>query len=396
MMDPKNVGTQGTELRDSIVKTRRELHQHPELAFEEFWTAAYVADYLERQGIEVQRGIGGTGVLGILRTPEPGPTVLLRSQMDGLALPESDERPYHSLRPDRNHACGHDVNMALVLGSASILAARRKELVGQVAFVFQPAEEPQTGAKRMIDDGLFERMRPDFVLAHHPMDNLEVGKVVAQVGPIWGSVDVLKLTITGERPLLDAPHGGTDAMLIAGQVITSLYAMAHRENPLQEPVVLRASSIHGPIPGAPQPEVEIMLRVTTYNSTVQEALCRRIDEVSAGIVRAMHGSYRLENTHSLPPIINHPIPSLALIDAAKGAFGEENVVQNWRNTFPEDFAHFMAVAPGAVFGIGTRNSAEGVTGRFHESDYDIDEGCLVPGVEVMSRATVSLLNQKLI
>ena len=379
-------------LKKLIVATRRELHQHPELAFEETWTAEYVARQLESLGMEVQRGIGVTGVLGILKGAKPGKTVLLRSQMDGLAMPEPEDRPYHALLPDRNHACGHDANMALVLGAAHVLASRRDQIAGQVAFVFQPAEEPQVGARRMIEDGLFQRVKPDYVIAHHPMDNLAAGKVVAQAGPIWGSVDVLKLTITGQRPELDAPHGGADAMLMAGEVVTALYAMAHRERPLQEPVVFRVTSIQGLRPGHPQPQVEIMMRVTTYNKAVQETLCSRIEEVAAGIVGAMHGAYTLENTHSLAPVINHPVPAQALVNAAKRTVGEENVVQNWRNTFPEDFVLFMEVAPGAVFGIGTSNPGKGVTGRFHQPDYDIDEDSLAPGVEITARATLELLN----
>ena len=169
---------------------------------------------------------------------------------------------------------------------------------------------------------------------------------MAQAGPIWGSVDVLKLTIAGRRPELDAPHGGADAMLMAAQVITSLYAMTHREQPLQEPVVFRVTSIHGPLPGQPQPQVEVTMRMTTYNKQVQEELCRRIEDVAAGVVGAMQGSYTLENIHSLPPVICHPVPAGALVDAVCQTVGEENLVQNWRNTFPEDFVLFMERAPG--------------------------------------------------
>ena len=393
MVTVDDLAKQVAALNDSLVAIRRELHRHPELAFEETWTAEYVASRMESLGMEVERGLGVTGVLGILKGAQPGRTVLLRSQMDGLAMPEPEDRPYHALIENRNHACGHDVNMTLVLGAAHVLASRRDQIAGQVAFVFQPAEEPQVGARRMIEEGLFDRVEPDYVIAHHPMDNLAAGKVVAQAGPIWGSVDVLKLTITGQRPELDAPHGGADAMLMAGEVITSLYAMAHRERPLQEPVVFRVASIQGPRPGQSQPQVEIVMRVTTYNKQVQETLCRRIEDVAAGIVGAMQGSYTLENTHSLPPVVNHPVPAEALVNAVCQTVGVENLVQSWRNTFPEDFVLFMERAPGAVFGIGTTNPAKGVTGRFHQPDYDIDEDSLAPGVEIMARATLALLNR---
>jgi len=377
-------------LRDVAIGIRRELHRYPETAYEETRTAACIAKQLRELGMEVHEGIGVTGVLGVLKGARPGKTVLLRAQMDALAMQaEPEGRPWRSVLADRNHACGHDFNMALVLGAAHVLATWRERFAGQVAFVFQPAEEPQTGAMRMIRDGLFERVKPDFVIAQHAMDNLPPGKVVAQAGPIWASVDVLKLTIHGERTELDVPHGGADAMLMAAEAITSLYAMAHREHPLQEPVLLRVTSIAGRS-GPGQPTAEIGIRLSTYNRAVQEAMVRRIGEVASGVVAAMRGTCALENTHSLPPIVNHPVPAQALIDAARETVGAENVVDNWRNTFPEDFAWFMERAPGAVFGVGTNNPAKG-TGRFHAPDYDVDDDAVPIGVEVTARAALKLL-----
>ena len=392
MLTVDDVAKQVSSLKDSSIATRRELHQHPELAFEETWTAQYVASQLESLGLEVHRGLAVTGVVGILKGARPGKTVLLRAQMDGLAMPDPVDRPYRSVLENRNHACGHDFSMALLLGAAHVLASQRDNINGQVAFVFQPAEEPEIGAKRMIQDGLFEIVKPDYVIGQHALDNLPTGKVVAQVGPIWASVDVMKLTIKGRRPESDNPHdAGADAMLMTGEVITALYAMANREHPLQEPVVFRVTSVQSQ-PGNP-PTAEITMRLSTYNRVVQETLRQRIEEVAAGIVGAMKGTCTLENTHSLPPIINHPAPAQALIKAAKDTVGEENVVQNWRNTFPEDFVWFMEVAPGSVFGMGTYNPAKG-TGRFHQPDYDVDDDAVPIGVEITSRATLELLNSK--
>lgn len=384
-----NIGKRVDGLRDAAIAIRRELHQYPELAFEETRTSAYVAGQLRDLGMSVHEEIGATGVVGILKGARAGKTVLLRAQMDALAMPEPPTRAWRSRIENRNHACGHDFNMALVLGAAHVLAAERGTFAGQVAFVFQPAEEPQVGAKRMIADGLFDLVKPDYVIAQHAMDNLPTGKVVAQEGPIWGSVDILKLTIQGERAELDMPHGGADAVLMASEVITALYAMAHRENPLQEPVLLRVSSVQTKQDGG-QPSVEVMMRLTTFNRSVQQALVKRIGEVASSIVHAMRGSCTLVNTHSLPPIVNHPVPAQALIRAARETVGEDNVVQNWRNTFPEDFAWFMEQAPGSVFGMGTNNPAKG-TGRFHQPDYDVDDDAVPLGVAITARATLHLL-----
>ena len=185
-----------SSLKESAIALRREFHEHPELAFEETWTADLVAGRMEALGLAVERGIGVTGVLAWLEGTRPGKTLMVRADMDALPMPEPTDRPYHSKIENRNHSCGHDMEMALVVTAAQVLAERRDQIAGRIAFVFQPADEPQTGAKRMIDDGLLDKVKPDVILAQHTMD-IPVGKVVAQAGAIWGSVDVLNLTITG-------------------------------------------------------------------------------------------------------------------------------------------------------------------------------------------------------
>ena len=188
-------------------------------------------------------------------------------------------------------------------------------------------------------------------------------------------------------------------MLAAGNVLTSIYAITQRERPLQEPVVIRVVSVKGPIADPMKFEssdqvVELVVRLTTYSSDVQNSMVKRLEEVVKGIVQAMQCKVTLENVHSLPPVINHPIPGQALVAGTIDAVGKDNLVQNWRNTFPEDFALFMQEYPGAVFGIGTMNPAKGIEGKFHEADYDIDEDSLSIGVEVTVRATLGLLDNK--
>jgi amidohydrolase len=376
-------------LKESTVALRRELHQIPELAFEETLTAELIASRLRALGLEVQQGIGGTGVLGWLEGTKPGKTLMLRADMDALPIQEPQDRPYKSLTENRSHACGHDFNMTLVLSSAQVLAARRDSITGRVAFVFQPADEPQLGAQRMIDDGLLDKVKPDMVIAQHAMDNIPTGKVVAQAGRLWASTNTMKLVIQGERGASNSPHTGVDSTLIAAEVITTLYAMMHRVSPTRDEVFFRVNSIQAQ-GGFQGPRAEVGMRLGTFNKATQETLRQRIQELVTGMVTAMGGTCTLEDTLTIPPVVNDPTVAQAVINATAQVVGQENIVREWRNLFSDDIAVFMESTPGCVFAMGTYNPDKG-TGGFHRPDYDVDEDALPLGVEIMSRAALELL-----
>ncbi len=378
-------------IKDETIALRRQFHQIPELAFEEAKTADLIATKLRELKLPVKQGIGKTGVLGWLDGAKPGKTLMMRADMDALPLSEPQDRPYRSTIENRNHACGHDMNMALLLGTAKVLAAKRDRIAGRVAFVFQPADEPQIGARSMIEAGLLKEVKPDFILSHHPMD-IPAGKVVAQAGPLWASADVLKLIIKGDRGDFSLPESGTDAALMAAEVVTSLYAAVHRHSPPMEPVMFRVQSIQTQMgPGTDPPQAEVRMRLATFNRKVQASLMKRIEQLIAGTVSAMGGTFTLENTHSLPPIINDPAVASAVIAAANHVVGAQNVIQDWRNYFSDDLALFFEAAPGCLFLLGTQAPTKGITGRQHRPEYDIDEDTLAIGVEIMSRAALELL-----
>jgi amidohydrolase len=175
------------ELAPSIIALRRALHQHPELAFEEVWTAATLAGRMRALGLSVREGIGGTGVLALLDGARPGRTLLMRADMDGLPLEETTGREYRLRLDNRSHACGHDVHSAVVAGVAEVLARHHDRVAGRVAFVFQPADEPMRGARRMIEDGLWDLVKPDMSLSLHVLPMANAGQVVVQRGPLWPS-----------------------------------------------------------------------------------------------------------------------------------------------------------------------------------------------------------------
>jgi amidohydrolase len=209
-------------LTPGLVALRRALHQHPELAFAEVWTAATLAGRMRALGLAVQEGIGGTGVLAMLEGVKPGKTLLIRADMDALPMAETTGRAYASQLENRNHSCGHDAHAAIVAGVAEVLVRHHDRIAGRVAFVFQPADEPMRGAQRMIEDGLLEQVRPDLSLSVHVLPMANVGQAVIQRGPLWASWDTWRLKISGPPPALDAPITG-DITRVAAQVVTALY-----------------------------------------------------------------------------------------------------------------------------------------------------------------------------
>lgn len=381
-----------TAIKDDTIALRRAFHQYPELAFEEKRTAELIAERLRALGLAVEQEVGVTGVVAVLESTRPGKTLMIRADMDALPMAEIPGRPYGSRIENRNHACGHDMNMALVLSTAEVLARHREKIVGRVAFVFQPADEPQTGAKRMIEDGLLEKVQPDMVLSHHPLPAARAGQVVVQSGTVWTSIDTMKLIIQGKGGWFAARDESVDCALIAAELITTLYPAVHRESPLAEPVLFSVSTVQGSTrPGTILPQVELTLSLAVYDLGLRRKLLQRLDEITNAVVTAMGGSWTQEILHSLPPAINDPTVTSAVLNAAKQVVGEENIIRDWRNIFPDDIALFMERVPGCMFMLGTANPAKGIVHNWHTPGFDIDEDTLPIGVEIMSRAALDLL-----
>ncbi len=390
MATVSDVSQEVVALTDELIALRREFHEYPELAFEEFRTADLIARRLEALGLAVERNIGVTGVLAFLEGASPGKTLMIRADMDALPMPEAEGRPYGSKLENRNHSCGHDMNMSIVIETAKVLAAHRESIAGRVAFVFQPADEPQLGAKRMIDDGLLDKVKPDLVLAQHPLADVRAGTAVVQPGPLWASGDVMKLTIAGPASTLRAPHEGVDCVLVAAQVVTALYAMVHRESPVLEPAMFNVTSLQAS-QTPPTSQAELEIRLAVFNEPLRQKLLRRIDEVVRGIVSSMGGECAFETVLSIPPLVNDPTVTAAVANATKQVLGEGSIIQGWRNYFSDDFAFFATHAPGCLFILGSANPDKGITGRTHSPEYDIDEDMLPAGVEIMSLAALELL-----
>ncbi|HZP25964.1 MAG TPA: M20 family metallopeptidase [Dehalococcoidia bacterium] len=388
-----DVSRTASELKDQTIALRREFHQHPELAYEEVDTAARIVSRLQALGLQVESGIGVTGVLAFLEGARPGKTVLIRADMDALPMPEEPaDRPHRSQIENRNHACGHDMNMALAVATAEVLARHRDQISGQVAFVFQPGDEPQTGAKRMIDDGLWDKVSPDYVITHHPTPEAEAGKVVIP-DTVWCSMDIQKLTIKGNPGWFGRRQDAVDAALIASQLMNALYPAMLGGGSALQPVYFNVSGMQGKgmAPGLAMGEAELQLTLWLYDKELRDRLMERMHAIIDSTVKAMGGTYEIESLHSLPPAVNSPEVIGVVEDIARELVGEGNVIRQWRNVFPDDSALFLEKAPGCMFLLGTNNAAKGIDKMWHQPGFDIDEETLPLGVSIMAQATLNLL-----
>jgi amidohydrolase len=371
---------------EEMVAFRRDLHAHPEIAFEETRTATRVAERLRALGLEPRTGVGRTGVVATVQGARPGRTVLLRADMDALPIQEENEAPYRSQIPGRMHACGHDCHVAGLLGVAKQLVREAPTLAGAVRLCFQPAEEQGGGALGMIADGVLRDPRVEAAFGVHVWQDLEVGKVGVTRGGWMASVDEFTVTLTGRGAHAAAPHQGIDPVVALAQVITALQTIASRAtDPLLEVVVsvtqVRAGTAFNIIPES----AWMNGTVRTFDPALWEALPGRFERIVHGVAGALGCTAEVTYTRFNLPTVNDPAMADLAHAAAAAVVGPENVVTHIRTMGGEDFSAFLHEVPGAFLAIGSRNERRGLTHMHHHPRFDVDEGCLEIGAEVLLR-----------
>jgi amidohydrolase len=374
----------------ALVRTRRELHERPELSGQEAATEKYIANRLDRLGPvdNLKVGVGGHGVVADIKGKRPGRSVLVRADMDGLPLQETTDLGFRSKNPGVMHACGHDVHMAIALALADRLAVNQDDLPGMVRFAFQPAEERAGGAKPMIEAGVLEGI--DRVIGLHVWSELPVGKISIRSDVVMASADLFTLTISGKGGHGAQPHLTVDAVVIAAQVVAALQTLVSRETAPSAPVVLTIGSIHGGSAGnivASDVVLEGTLR--TFDKAVREQLLQRIAELADGIARSMRGRAELRRDSETIPVVNDPTMAKLVSTAIGGVLGGGSVMQLDPLTVGEDFAYFLEARPGCFFMLGGA-PAEGPTVH-HTPGFRIDERCLAIGYRAMAAAVLALL-----
>jgi len=379
----------GTQMR----RWRHALHQLPETGFQEHKTAAYVARALERMGLEVHRGIGGTGLVASLTAGTGGGVIGLRADMDALAMAEqAPERPYLSQHAGCMHGCGHDGHMAMLLGAAQTLC-RTRDFHGTVRFVFQPAEEHGRGAKAMLDDGLLKRFPMDEIYGAHNIPGLPAGHMATRVGGIMASEDNFVIRIQGKGGHAARPHMAIDPLVVAAEIILALQTIVARSVDPADAAVVSCTEIHSDgirnaIPG----EVVIKGDTRSYAPQVQALLEQRMRSLCQGMAAAHGASCAVDYTHEFVPTVNWPQCTQQAISAAQAVVGAAQVDGNVAPMMiSEDFGAFLQVIPGAfVFiGNGAPDSAGGTP--LHNARYDFNDAILPVG----ARYFAELVRQRL-
>ncbi|MEX3815392.1 M20 aminoacylase family protein [Paraburkholderia sp. BR13439] len=368
-------------LQGQLKSWRQYLHQHPETGFEEINTSDYVANILTTLGLEVHRGIGGTGLVANLTVGDGGRAIGLRADMDALNIAEqAPDRAHASRSAGKMHACGHDGHMSMILGAARLLAERR-DFNGTVRFIFQPAEEHGRGAKAMMADGLFERFPVDAIFGAHNMPGMRAGTFATRPGGIMASEDNFVIHIKGRGTHAARPHMGVDPIVIASQIVMALQTVVSRNlDPSLQAVIscteFMADGLRNVIPS----NVIIKGDTRSYSREVQTLLETRMREVCEGICRTLGANCTFEYTHEFAPTVNPEQYVDVAVKAARNVAGTDGVDANIQPMMiSEDFGAFLQVVPGNFIFIGNGELAgEGGT-PLHNATYDFNDAILLTG-----------------
>ncbi len=371
------------------IATRRDLHQIPETGFKEYKTSAFVAERLRNLGVEVHTGIAGTGVVGLLRGGNPGPTVMLRADMDALPVTEATNLPFVSSHAGVMHACGHDGHMAMVLGAAAVLAPLKSKLSGNVKFVFQPAEEGPGGAKPMIDEGVLKNPDVDICLGCHLWPGVPAGSIGVKPGPLMAAMDRFDLTIIGRGGHGAMPHLCVDALEIGTQVVGALQRLVSRKMDPLNPSVVTVGSFHsGSTFNVIPAKAELSGTARTFDRDIWMSWPEKMETVIRGVCEAMGAGYDLRYLQGYPPTINDKHMAEEVRQCAIKVVGENRVVEPASTMGGEDISFYLEQVSGCYFFLGI--GQEGLM-PLHNPEFDFDEGVLDTGVEVLCRVALQHL-----
>ena len=380
--------------KQEVIDLRRHLHSHPELSFQEFQTAVFVAEKLKAIGITEIESKATTGWSALIKGKNPEKKVVaLRADMDALPIIEANEVPYKSQNPGVMHACGHDAHTASLLGAAKILHEVRDQFEGTIKLIFQPGEEIiPGGASLMIKDKVLENPRPNFILGQHVMPMIPAGKVGFRSGLYMASADELYLTIKGKGGHGAMPETFIDPVLISAHLLVALQQIVSRVANPKIPSVLSFGRVEalGATNIIPN-EVKIQGTFRTLDEAWRAKAHEKMRQIAEGIVEGMGGQLDFEIRKGYPFLKNNPELTARSVAAAKTYLGAENVLDLDIWMAAEDFAYFSQEIDGCFYRLGTRNEARGITSGVHTPTFDIEEEALEIGAGLMAWLAVSEL-----
>ncbi|OQY83798.1 MAG: hypothetical protein B6D42_06520 [Anaerolineae bacterium UTCFX5] len=374
-------------LREEMVAVRRDLHMHPETAFEEVRTAGIVAQTLSSLGLEVQTGVGKTGVVAMLDGSDDGPTVLVRADMDALPIDEANKVDYVSQTAGKMHACGHDAHTAIGLAVAKMLTKHKDRIHGRVKFVFQPAEEIARGAQAMIEDGALANPRPDVSLGLHVWNTLPLGRLGVADGPTMAGSSLWTATLTGKGAHGAAPHLGIDPVVCAAHIITALQTIVSRNVDPMDTAVVSATQVHAGDTHNVIPQTAVLTgTMRSFKTEVRDLVTQRMDEIIRGVAASFGCEADFQIEHRTGPVVNHADVGNRLRPLFSDIVGADNLDLTTRTMGGEDMSFFMTDVPGMYFFVGSANEARGLNYGHHHPQFDIDEDVLPLGAALLATA----------
>jgi amidohydrolase len=378
--------------QDALQQIRRDLHAHPELCYEEQRTSDVVAARLTEWGIPVVRGLGITGVVGIIKNGSSPRAIGLRADMDALPLQEINSFDHASRHPGKMHACGHDGHTAMLLGAAHYLATNRN-FDGTVYLVFQPAEEGGAGARRMIEDGLFTQFPMDAIYGMHNWPGMEAGTFGVVPGPMMASSNEFRVVVKGKGAHAAQPHRGVDPIMVAVNIAQGWQTIISREKSPLDTAVLSITQIHAGsatniIPG----EAVMVGTVRTFTTPVLDSIEQRMQEMASGIAAGFNATVDFGFKRNYPPLVNHPEQTAMAIDAMRAVVGTDKVDANVEPTMgAEDFAFMLQARPGCYVFLGNGEGDHRAAGhglgpcQLHNASYDFNDHLLPIGASYWIR-----------
>jgi len=382
--------TQIAARQSAWIALRRDLHQHPELGFDLPRTAGIVADRLRALGLEVQTGVGRSGVIGLLEGTADGPTVLVRADMDALPIQEENAAPYASQTPGVMHACGHDGHTTIALAVAELLSERRPQMAGRVKFVFQPAEEIGRGAQAMIEDGALLNPAPDVCLGLHLWNEMPVGIVALVDGPMMAAAGDITITVRGRGGHGALPHETRDPIVAACQIVTALQTIVSRDvRPTDVAVVsiteFKAGDSFNIIPETAQ----LRGTIRAFRPEVIELLGQRARTIAQGVASALGCQADVHVEQLTLPVVNDASVNARLRPLFQQVAPAAQIIGDVKTMAAEDMSYFLNAVPGTFFFVGSANPERGLDYPHHHPRFDFDEAALLLAIELLAEATAS-------
>lgn len=394
----QTIATKAQAVQPRLVEWRRHIHQNPELSNREFKTQQYVLEHLKRLGIEADT-LAKTGVVGILKGGKPGPVLALRADMDALPVLERNELPYKSTAKGEYlgkevavmHACGHDAHVAILMGTAEVLASMKKDIPGTVKFIFQPAEEgpppgEEGGAELMVKEGVMDNPKVDAVFGLHIESWIEEGKVFYKPGPFMAASDWFTIKVKGKQSHGAQPWSGVDPIATGAQIINSLQQIVSRQQDITKaPVVLTVGKINSGVRNNIIPEeLEMAGTIRTFDTAMQEDIHRRLKNIAENVAAANNATVDVSIHKNTPVTYNNIGLTRKIVPVLEKAVGKENVQETKWVTGAEDFAYYGAKAPAVFLYYGgmPKGNDPAKAPPHHTPDFIVSDSLLQNGVKI--------------